>query len=156
MLQKIKEFPNKSEDIYINLITGQEGTLSKIGTSVTPSDRVNKRHSKFTTPKVRSNRKFNRGRNIYYQIVNTIIGKKKPRSRNVRNEEGEIIGTRAIIRNITAPFISEKGNKRVIKHVQESHSAIQRKIALLNFYDKVEINKSKWMEKHPEYKRKIS
>jgi hypothetical protein len=149
MLQKIKEFPNKSEDIYVNLITGQEGTLSQIGTSVTPSDRVNKRHSKFTTPKVRSNRKFTRGRNIYYQTVNEIVGTKK-RQRKVRDENGKVIGTREIVTNIT------KSIGKVVKHVQESYSAIQRKTSLLEFYDKVESNKSKWMEKHPEYKRKAS
>jgi len=116
--------------IYMNTITGQEGTISQIGRSVVPSDRVNKRHPIVGTPKVRSNRKPTIGRIIYYQVVK-LFKAGKP----ILNELGE-------------------QKQRVIKHVQETHDAIQRKTSLLNFYERIELNKAKWHEKHPEYKAK--
>ena len=114
MLQKIKSFSDKSKNIYVNLITGQEGTIAEIGKNVSPSSRMEKRHIPSPITKVVSNRATTRGRNIYYQAV----------------------------------------KEKVIKHVQETYVAIQRKIALLNFYDKIEENKIKWHNKHPEYKSK--
>ena len=128
MLQKIKSFSDKTKDIYTNLLTGVEGTLSEVG-RVDPSDRVNKRHGLDGIPKVRSNRKTTKGRNIYYQTV---------------MDANQI------------PFRNENGKKRTIKHVQESFNAIQRKTTLLTFYDKIEVDKHKWHESHPEYKSKKS
>lgn len=128
MLQKIKSFSDKSKDIYANLITGVEGTLSEVG-RVDPSDRVNKRHGLSGTPKVRSNRKTTKGRNIYYQTV---------------MDANQM------------PLIKENGKHKAIKHVQESFNAIQRKTTLLTFYDKIEVDKHKWHNDNPEYKSKKS
>ena len=46
----------------------------------------------------------------------------------------------------------EVPTSKVIRH--ESTNAIERKSALVLMYDKIEVNKSKWMDKHPQYKCK--
>lgn len=137
---KMIQFIRKDENgvkIYMNTITGQEGTIAQIGRSVTPSDRVNKRHGTSGIAKVRSNRKPTKGRRIYYQVIALFekFDPKKGKGKAILNELGE-------------------QKTKTVKHVQESSNAIQRKTSLLNFYDRVELNKAKWHEKHPEYKAK--
>lgn len=82
---------------------------------------------------IKSNRKTTKGRNIYYQSI------------PLRDENGD-------------PILNQMGQQKVktIKHVQETSSGIQRKISLFEFREKIELNKAKWHEQHPEYKRKIS
>ena len=146
MLQKIKEFSDKSQNIYRNLITGQEGTISQIGTTGFASDRNEKRHKR-RIPKVKSNRASNKGRHIYYQLIYK-MEQVFDRFNNVRDGwTGKIIKVERLTKEV--PVL-----KKTIKHVQESYSAIQRKYALLNLYDRIENNKRKWHNDHPEYKSK--
>lgn len=44
--------------------------------------------------------------------------------------------------------------KRVIKHIQETPDAIQRKTLLFNFNERLLVLKSKWHKDHPEYQKK--
>ena len=146
MLQKIKSFSDKSQNIYRNLVTGQEGTIKEIGTTGFASNRNEKRH-KIRTPKVKSNRATTLGRNIYYQLIYK-MEQVFDRFNNVRDGwTGKIIKVERLTKEV--PVL-----KKTIKHVQESYSAIQRKYALLNLYDKIEENKRKWHNAHPEYQRK--
>jgi hypothetical protein len=127
MLVKTKQ-NSKGEQIYVNKFTGVEGTLGQH--TFRPSIRQSMRET-IRAPRVVTNRKSTRGRRIYMQIVNKILFKNE-----LTNE------------------VVKATTKRVIKHIQETPDAIQRKTALFNFNERLLVLKSKWHKDHPEYQKK--
>jgi hypothetical protein len=128
MLVKTKQ-NKQGEQLYINKFTGVEGTLGQH--TFKPSMRSSMRDT-LRAPRVVTNRKSTKGRRIYMQIVNKIIGK------NILTNEV-----------VKAPI------KTIIKHIQETPDAIRRKTAMFDFNEKLLVHKSKWHNEHPEYQRKV-
>ena len=127
MLVKAKQ-NEKGEQLYVNSFTGVEGTLGQH--TFKPSMRQGMRES-LRVPRVTTNRKSTKGRRIYMQIVNKIL---------FRDEL-----TNEVVKGAT---------KKVIKHIQETPNAINRKTALFNFNERLLVLKSKWHKDHPEYQKK--
>lgn len=137
---KQKEIDGKKVEIYINKLTGKEGTLKEhtFRPCMRKEGRLNKgasdkgRITRMST--IHTNRKSTNGRITHQQVVNEIIGTKKvSHSRIVKGER--VIIKKTI--NITKPI------RKTIKHIQETPNAISRKTAILSFYDKVQVNKNK-------------
>ena len=130
MLIKTNKVGDKKKDIYINKFSGEEGTLAQ--QQFYPSVRREKRDRSSSVNKVKTNRKPSKGRRVYYQEVNVKdASSKKFQYKTITNR----------------PL-------KVIKHIQETADALQRKLAMVDFFDKLEIQKSKWHKAHPEYQRK--
>ncbi len=145
MIVKTNKKNDNGRDIYENALTGQSGTLNEITVEPSLRSAIRKRVSKI---RVRTNRKSTLGRFIYFQQVNEIVGTKEV-AKIEKDKDGN---NQKVLKKVN--IVISTG--RVIKHVQESPNALKRKIALFNFFDRIEILKSKWHKANPEYQKKAS